>query len=189
MEKWPQIFTIPAIRGIARVSILFVSTVYFYFNGNRDKSILDYYMLRENWKRGVLIGCGIAFLYFGFAWLINNNGNPRSFTFPIGFSLWFNFIIGSPFAEELFFRGLLLQELSTILGPKKAIIVSSFSFALFHLPQWLILDHLIGKEVLSLFVTIFVYGIIFSILVKLTRSLWGSIFPHWINNFILHYIH
>ena len=85
----------------------------------------------------------------------------------------------------MFFRGVLLKELQTVMGKTKATIVSALAFTLLHLPQWVLLDHLSGMELLSLSVTIFVYGVIFAILVNATQSLWGSLLPHWINNLIL----
>jgi membrane protease YdiL (CAAX protease family) len=88
-------------------------------------------------------------------------------------------------AEAAFFRGVLLPELRTNMGTTWATVVSAFAFSLLHLPQWLILDRLFGVELLSLFGTIFTYGVIFALLVNLTRSLWAALLPHWINNFIL----
>ncbi len=183
MATWPQFFAISTVRAIARVSIIFIPAVVFYLMGNREKSIFDYFLLRENWVRAVILGSSIAILYFSIGWLVNTERS--SFHFPMEFSIWFNFILGSPLAEEMFFRGVLLQELRAVIGTSWATLVSAFAFALLHLPQWLILDNLFGVELLSLFVTIFAYGIIFALFVNSTRSLWASLFPHWINNFIL----
>lgn len=185
MVTWPQIFSHSVVRAIARVFIVFIPAVIFYLTGNREKSILDYFMLRENWVRGVLLGCGSALLYFSIYFWNSIDAGQSSFHFPVGFSIWFNYILGSPLAEEAFFRGVLLQELRSVLGTKWATLVSAFAFSLLHLPQWLILDNLFGAELLSQFATIFTYGIIFAIFVNLTRSLWASLLPHWINNFIL----
>lgn len=185
MVAWPQFFALSPVRAIARVSIIFIPAVVFYLQGNRDKSLFDYFMLRENWVRGVILGAGMAILYFSVDWFIHFDARQSAFHFPVGFSIWLNFILGSPLAEEAFFRGVLLQELQTLLGTTWATGVSAFAFALLHLPQWLILDNLHGVELLSSFATIFIYGIIFALFVNLTRSLWASLLPHWINNFIL----
>ena len=181
----PQIYGLPIVRAVARVSIVVIPAVFFYITDKQEKSIYDYFLFRENWQKGILLGGGIAVLYFGLVWLFNSETIQISFHFPVSFSIWLNFILGSPFAEEMFFRGILLQELRTILGSAWAILISAFAFALLHLPQWLILDNLFGVELLSMFSTMFIYGIIFAILVNLTRSLWSSLIPHWINNFIL----
>ena len=185
MAVWPQIFALPAVRAIARVSIVFIPAVTFYFMGNREKPIYDYFLLRDHWVKGVVVGVGFAILYFSIFLWRNVDFGQSAFHLPVGFSIWFNFIVGSPFAEEIFFRGLLLQELKTVMGTTKATLLSAFAFGLLHLPQWLILDNLHGVELLSLFITIFTYGIIFALLVNLTKSLWAALIPHWINNFIL----
>ncbi|MCB0037385.1 MAG: CPBP family intramembrane metalloprotease [Anaerolineales bacterium] len=185
MVEWPQIFALPSVRAIARVSIVFVPAMIFYLRGNYENSIFDYFLLRKNWVQGVIFGVGIATLYFSLGWLVNGDTRQSAFHFPTGFSIWVNFILGSPLAEEAFFRGVLLQELRTAMGTTLATVVSAFAFTLLHLPQWLILDNLFGVELLSLSLTIFTYGIIFAIFVNLTQSLWASLLPHWINNFIL----
>ena len=185
MAAWPQIFALPAVRAIARVSIVFIPAVIFYLMGNREKSIYDYFLLRDNWVKGVVVGSGFAILYFSIFLWRNFDAGQSAFHLPLGFSIWFNFIVGSPFAEEIFFRGLLLQELKAVMGTTKATLISAFAFGFLHLPQWLILDNLHGVELLSIFISIFTYGIIFALLVNLTRSLWASLIPHWINNFIL----
>ncbi|MCA9923045.1 MAG: CPBP family intramembrane metalloprotease [Anaerolineales bacterium] len=185
MVVWPQVFAQPTIRAIARVSIVLIPSLIFCWQENQQQSIFDYFLLRENWVRGVIVGGGVAILYFGADWLLNFDVKQSAFHFPVGFPIWFNFILGSPFAEELFFRGVLLKELCMTVGAIWATLISAFAFALLHLPQWLLLDNLFGFELLLLFVTIFFYGIIFALLVNLTRSLWGSLIPHWINNFIL----
>lgn len=185
MATWPQIFAHSTIRAIARVFIVFIPAVIFYLTGDRSKHILDYFLLRENWMRGAILGCGFAALYFSLYLSFNFDFRQGSFHIPTGFAIWFNFILGSPLAEETFFRGVLLQELQRTMGITWATIVSAFAFALLHLPQWLILDHLWGIELLSSLATIFIYGIIFALFVNRTRSLWASLIPHWINNFIL----
>jgi len=185
MVAWPHVFGLPGIRAIARVSIVLLPALAFYLTGNREKSMLDYFQLREYWKRGVIVGAGVAILYFSIAWEARSDGGQITFHFPAGFAIWFNFILGSPLAEEAFFRGVLLQELQTRLGSTWAILLSAGAFALLHLPQWVILDNLVGADLLSSFTTIFVYGVVFAFLVTRTRSLWASLLPHWINNFIL----
>lgn len=99
MVQWPQIFALPPVRAIARVSIVFVPAIVFYLTGNRKKSIFDYFSLRENWVRGVILGGGIAILYFSIDWLLNIDARQGAFHFPLGFSIWINFIVGSPLAN------------------------------------------------------------------------------------------
>ncbi|MFK7801995.1 MAG: lysostaphin resistance A-like protein [Anaerolineae bacterium] len=185
MMAWPQAFAIPDLRAIVRVLIVFIPAIAFYSTGDQKQRFLYYFLLREHWLRGVLVGAGIALLYFGVDWGLNLEDRLGTFIFPAGFVIWFNFILGSPLAEELFFRGMFLHELKVHLNPIWATVISALAFAMLHVPQWLFLSDQTGIEILSSFVSIFIYGVLFAVLVIWTKSLWASIVPHWINNFML----
>ena len=78
-------------------------------------------------------------------------------------------IIGIGFAEELVFRGWLLEELKIQYGFKKAIILQALIFSIahvgFNLPFWQMLSILLG---------LFLLGILLSLLrIKDNNSLWG----------------
>ena len=83
-------------------------------------------------------------------------------------------IIGIGFAEELIFRGWLLEELKNQFGLKKAIIIQSLIFSIVHigfnLPFW---------QMISMLTGLFVLGILLS-LIRLNdkNSLWGCIGLH-----------
>ena len=83
-------------------------------------------------------------------------------------------IIGVGFAEELIFRGWLLEELKNQFGLKKAIFSQALIFSLVHvgfdLPFW---------EMLSILFGLFLLGIILSLRrLKDSNSLWGCIGMH-----------
>lgn len=102
--------------------------------------------------------------------------NPQlPFLAPNGFS-WFGaismfFIAGIliPFAEELFFRGMLYQWLRRHLGVWSSILLSAFIFAVLH-----------GE--LSIAGAAFVSGIILAWTFEYSQSLWASFTIHAINN-------
>ena len=78
-------------------------------------------------------------------------------------------IVGIGFAEELVFRGWLLEELKIQYGFKKAIILQALIFSIahvgFNLPFWQMLSILLG---------LFLLGILLSLLrIKDNNSLWG----------------
>ena len=83
-------------------------------------------------------------------------------------------IIGIGFAEELIFRGWLLEELKNQFGLKKAIIIQSLIFSIVHigfnLPFW---------QMTSILTGLFLLGILLS-LIRLNdkNSLWGCIGLH-----------
>ena len=83
-------------------------------------------------------------------------------------------IIGIGFAEELVFRGWLLEELKIQYGFKKAIILQALIFSIthvgFNLPFWQMLSILLG---------LFLLGILLSLLrIKDNNSLWGCVGLH-----------
>ncbi len=83
-------------------------------------------------------------------------------------------IIGVGFAEELIFRGWLLEEFKKQFGLKKAIIAQSLIFSMVHigfdLPFW---------EMISILTGLFLLGILLSLIrLKNNNSLWGCIGLH-----------
>jgi len=83
-------------------------------------------------------------------------------------------ILGIGFAEELIFRGWLLEELKNQFGLKKAIISQALIFSIAHigfdLPFW---------EMISILTGLFLLGILLSLIrLKDNNSLWGSIGLH-----------
>jgi len=83
-------------------------------------------------------------------------------------------ILGIGFAEELIFRGWLLEEFKNHFGLKKAIIAQAFIFSIVHigfnLPFWQMTSILIG---------LFFLGILLSLIrLKDNNSLWGCIGLH-----------
>ena len=82
--------------------------------------------------------------------------------------------LGIGFAEELIFRGWLLEEFKKQFGLKKAIISQAFIFSLVHigldLPFW---------EMLSILTGLFLLGILLSLIkLKDNNSLWGCVGLH-----------
>ena len=83
-------------------------------------------------------------------------------------------IIGVGFAEELIFRGWLLEELKNQIGLKKAIIVQASIFSIVHigsdLPIW---------EMINIHIGLFFLGILLSLIrLKDKKSLWGCVGLH-----------
>lgn len=183
--KGPPWFALPAVRALARVGIVLVPALVFYWTGGRERSAPDYFMLRDHWLRGALVGGAFGLIYFSVYFGPSFVADPGAAHVPMGAAIWFNYIVGSPFAEEMFFRGVLWQELGRRLGVLGATIVSAVAFALLHLPQWLLLEQRTLPELGSQLVSIFIYGVVFAMLVHMTRSLWAALVPHWLNNFIL----
>ena len=83
-------------------------------------------------------------------------------------------ILGVGFAEELIFRGWLLEEFKNQFGLKKAILIQASIFSILHvgfdLPFW---------EIISILTGLFLLGILLSLIrLKDKNSLWGCIGLH-----------
>ena len=91
-------------------------------------------------------------------------------------------IVGSPFAEEVLYRGVVLRVLSRGMATWQAVLWSAGWFALLHLPWWLLTRP--GAAMIWDMAGIFIYGVVFAVLVAATRSVWAALLPHWINNLI-----
>lgn len=144
---------------------------------------MDFLQLRVYWLRGIIAGLFLAGFYIGLAVIANMHA--PSFMLDHSPAVWFNFILGSPIAEELLFRGVLFNELCRFTKWSWAILVSAIGFAILHLPVWILLDDMSTSLLIQSFGNILLYGIIFAGLMKATKSLWAPIAAHCLNNFLL----
>lgn len=177
----PMPFANDTLRAIARVSIvLFPALIHVM---RQPENALDYLQLRSYWFRGLVVGALVAGIYLAL-FIASTMQNP-TLQLSDNFAIWFNFIIGSPFAEELLFRGVLFNELKRVVSAYWAIAISAILFAVLHLPVWLMLDGMALPTALQSFVQISLYGVVFAMLMHVTKSLWASLTAHWLNNFIL----
>jgi len=105
----------------------------------------------------------------------NNALVERMISLPLHLSVWLNLFfmaILPAICEEFFFRGTLQPYLLKYLKyPLWAILVTAFIFSTFHLDFF-------G------FIPRFVLGIYLGILVYYTKSLWGAVWAHFLNNSI-----
>lgn len=181
MVKWPSLFGDANLRAVVRVSVVLIPAIFYAF-GNSGIWQDDFFLLRNNWKRGVLIGV-LTVLAFLSVFFFSTSSSLR-FQIPTGFAIWSNWILGSPLAEEMFFRGVALRELMNSAGTKKAVFLSAALFAALHLPWWIISGEKTGAAFVIGFLTMMAYGVVFAVLVTTTKSLWASLIPHWCNNFV-----
>jgi membrane protease YdiL (CAAX protease family) len=181
MVKQPSLFGEAALRAIVRVLVVLIPAV-LYASGNRAILKDDFFLLRNNWKRGVFVG--VSTVLAGWIVFFVSSSSTLRFQWPTGFAVWSNWILGSPLAEELFFRGVALREFLKSGGTTRAIFFSATLFAVLHLPWWIISGEKTGAALITGFFAMMAYGVVFAVLVTTTKSLWASLLPHWCNNFI-----
>lgn len=93
----------------------------------------------------------------------------------------------APIAEEIMFRGFLLQKIQAFWENWKANLVTSTLFAAIHFPNWIYT----GKapfEILTLSVGIFTLSILLGYLMQKTETILPSIVVHMVNNIISFYV-
>ncbi|MEK7525924.1 MAG: CPBP family intramembrane glutamic endopeptidase [Patescibacteria group bacterium] len=165
------------VRSIIRVSIVGIPALLYirFYEKKRIKDYINKNNLEVALKWG-LLGSIIIFLFFLFSTHFTN------FKFPLDFPAWMNWIIGSPLTEELYFRCIVLKELLKRYNPLVSVIVSSSLFLAFHMPQWIFTMHV--GEIIIPALTIFAYGLGFSFLWIKTKSIFGALLPHSLNNFL-----
>jgi len=139
---------------------------------------VEYLKLKQNWKRGVILGIVLSAINF-FGSMIRF-GVPH----PTAQSLTWNSVVSTSiligFIEEIPYRGFMLQKFSERYGIWIATLVSSILFLAIHLPGWISLHLLKVSSVVS----VFVFGLVMAIVFRYAKSLWAPIITHSTNDFM-----
>jgi len=143
---------------------------------------LEYLGLKQNWRKGVIIG--IVFSLINFLASVIRYGTPH----PSIESITWNSILSTSifigFVEEIPFRGFTLQKFEAQYGFWVANVVSSILFLVIHLPGWVLFNQFNIINAIS----IFIFGALWAILFKYSKSLWGAIIAHSLNDFIAFFV-
>jgi len=178
----PDPFTNDMPRALARVSIVLLPAL-LHISWKQEGMIGDYSRLDERWFSGSVVGLAFAGSYLLIAVILPMTAPSLMLTHSA--AAWLNFIVGSPIAEELLFRWVLFNELSRITKWYWAMLISAVMFAVLHLPVWILLENMSMAQLTQSFVQILVYGLIFAVLMRATKSFWAPLTAHCVNNFIL----
>lgn len=162
-------------RGIVRIaSLLLPAGLFLHFNRE---------YLKEN-RVGRSIGIGVLISLGLYLFHVVFKAIPEGAEIPTAGAIWLNWIIGSPFAEEMFFRGIVLRQELKSRPVWLAILISAIAFTLFHLPSWIIVQQQSLSELALNSFPILIYGIVFGIFYRFSKSIWATFLPHATNNLI-----
>lgn len=164
--------------------IIFPLIWYYVINRYKKEDILNHLKLRkENLQKGIL--WGVITVIIAFISIIIIGGIIQLLGFDLTdtsnipqLELYFSIpsililIIIQPIAEEIFFRGFLLDKISYLFGKNYAIIFTSILFGLAHLSY---------GNIYPAFLTS-VIGLLLAILVIKTNNLYSSIIAHILFN-------
>jgi uncharacterized protein len=167
-----------ALLNIAIRLLVWVLPVLLYLRWIDHVDPAEYLKLKQNWKRGLLIGLGLAVLIFLGSLLRYGLPHPDWRSLTWNSVLCTSILIG--FIEEIPFRGFILQKFAERYGFWVANLISSVLFLGIHLPGWISL-HLLRAETA---ITVFIFGVAMAVVFRYGKSLWGCIVAHSLNDFI-----
>jgi membrane protease YdiL (CAAX protease family) len=171
------------IRALARLLLWIVPTLVFVGAVERQP-VLSSLGLTRHAGRGIFWGAVVAVLHLGVLIWYRTTFQGFRFELPADAASWLNPIFGAPVAEELLFRGLIFQRLEKAVGTAGGVVVSAVLFALIHFPYWFLSGAKTGWDLAAAEGEMFVYGVVFAVLFRLTRSLWAPLVYHFANNLV-----
>ena len=142
----------------------------------------NYLKMNVNVKKGFFWGIVLSLLLGSCLILEEHIFNGISFKFELSFDDYLNTFLIAGLAEEILFRGLILQELNKKITFWKSNVITAILFLVVHYPIWIynnIIFHY-GSHVYVFFI-----GLLFGFVYKKTSSLWSVVILHAFHNFIL----
>ena len=175
MALYPAVFEADVPRAVARVAI--VSVPSWLWLRHTDLS-LELWPI--NW-RAIVIGVVIVASYFGVAVAVFR---PNSFSLPSDPLIWLNWIIATPIAEEILYRGITFRQLAKTMPIHRAALFSAMWFLALHIPRWILIGRIGTTDALQFLSSVFVFGLLLPYMVRSTGSLWSAIAVHVTNNLL-----
>lgn len=167
-----------ALANIGVRLLLWVAPVWVYVRRVDGESPARYLRLKQHWRRGVLIGLALT--------AVNLLGSLARFGVPHydARAVTWNSILSTSlfigFAEEVPYRGFIMQKFQEWTGFWPACLVSSVLFVGVHLPGWLLLG-MFRAEVAA---SVFVFGVVMAVVFRYSKSLWSAVVAHSLNDFL-----
>lgn len=167
-----------ALVNIPLRLLVWVLPVFLYLRHIDHVDPIEYLRLRQNWKRGVIIGIVLSLINFFGSMMRFGIPHPTLQSFDWNSAIGTSFLIG--FIEEVPYRGFILQKFEERCGFWIANLLSSLLFLSMHLPGWISL-HLFKVEGV---ISVFIFGAVMAIIFRYGKTLWGPIITHSTNDFL-----
>lgn len=171
----------PLLEALIK-SLVWIVPVWIYIKFYLHSSPISYLKMDINVKRGFLWGVVLSLL-LGLCLILEAYiFNGVLFHFSLSFDDYLNTFLMAGLAEEIVFRGLVLQELNKRLAFWKANVITALFFLVIHYPIWIYNDIIFqfGSHIYVIFI-----GLLFGFVYKKTGSLWSVILMHAFHNYIL----
>jgi membrane protease YdiL (CAAX protease family) len=157
--------------------LLWVLPVFIYLRYVDQVKPSFYLKLRQHWRRGLLVALAFSTLNLLAALVQHGLPHLRPATITWNTILSTSLLIG--FVEEIPYRGFIFQKLNEWFSFPTASLISSLLFLAIHLPGWLSLHLFTIRNA----VFVFVFGLLMTLLLHFSKSLWAPIVSHSLNDF------
>ena len=171
----------PLLEALVK-SLIWIVPAWIYIKLYLHSIPISFLKMNVNVKKGLLWGIFLSLLLGAFLILEAYLFNGVSFHFSLSFDDYLNTLLMAGLAEEIVFRGLILQELDKRMTFWKANLITALLFLVIHYPIWIYNDIIfqIGSHIY-----VFIIGLLFGFVYKKTGSLWSVIILHAFHNYIL----
>ncbi|UPW81496.1 CPBP family intramembrane glutamic endopeptidase [Lysinibacillus sp. Ag94] len=171
----------PLLEAVVK-GVIWIVPTWLYIKYYLHTYPFDFLRMNVNVIRGLFWGVVLSLLvglYFAFETYIINQ---QSFQFSLSIDDYLNVFLMAGIAEEIVFRGLILQEINKKMTFWKANVLTALFFLVIHYPVWIYNEkffHFGGH------VYVLILGILFGFVYKKTGSLWSVIILHVLHNFFV----
>lgn len=171
----------PLVEALVK-GFVWIAPTWLYIKYYLHTNPFNYLRMKVNVNLGLFWGVVLSLLlglYFAIETYIIKQ---QSFQFSLSINDYLNGILLAGIAEEIVFRGFILQEINKKVAFGKANVITALLFLVIHYPVWIhnnIFFHF-GTHVY-----IFVLGLLFGFVYKKTGSLWSVIILHALHNFFV----
>lgn len=171
----------PLLEALVK-SLVWIVPAGFYIKYYLHSYPISYLKMNVNVKKGLFWGIVLSLLLGSCLILEVYIFNGVSFHFYLSFDDYLNTFLMAGLAEEIVFRGLILQELNKRLPFWKANVITALLFLVIHFPIWIYNDVIFqfGSHIY-----VFLIGLLFGLVFKKTGSLWSVILLHAFHNYVL----
>ena len=171
----------PLIEALVK-SLIWIVPAWIYIKLYLHSIPISFLKMNVNVKKGLLWGIFLSLLLGAFLILEAYLFNGVSFHFSLSFDDYLNTLLMAGLAEEIVFRGLILQELDKRMTFWKANLITALLFLVIHYPIWIYNDIIFQS---GSHIYVFIIGLLFGFVYKKTGSLWSVIILHAFHNYIL----
>ena len=171
----------PLIEALVK-SLIWIVPACIYIKLYLHSIPISFLKMNVNVKNGLLWGIFLSLLLGAFLILEAYLFNGVSFHFSLSFDDYLNTLLMAGLAEEIVFRGVILQELDKRMTFWKANLITALLFLVIHYPIWIYNDIIFQS---GSHIYVFIIGLLFGFVYKKTGSLWSVIILHAFHNYIL----